>query len=194
MKEVLTTFEAAKILNLSPYTIRLWLIKGLLEGYKTAGGHRRIKTKNLIKFLKKNGMPIPNFEEKGKKNAVLASDSSYEIRKIKNFKTEFNFLIAKNPIQLGMIIEKINPQIVLFDFDSPNFSFRDLGEATKENTQKLTILLGFAKRVTQTLLLEAEKYGFFDVLTKPISEEELKKTFSKLFNKSRISYRLKSSR
>jgi len=194
VKEVLTTFEAARMLNLSPYTIRLWIIKGLLNGYKTAGGHRRIKTKDLMQFLKKNGMPIPSFEEKRKKVAVLASDNAYEMQRIKRFKMPFTFLSVKNPIQLGVTIEKAKPQVVLLDFDSKVFSFKDLGEAVKENSSNLTILIGFAKRVTQNVVLQAEKSGFFDVLTKPLSEDELKKTFSKLFEKRKNPYRLKSSR
>ena len=195
MKQTLTTFEVAKLLNLSPYTIRLWIIKGLLEGYTTPGGHRRIKKKDLIKFLKENKMPIPIFEDTKKKNAILATDEESEIRKIIKLKKIFYFYPVKSMLELGVKIEKIKPQIIILDFNSKSFSFKELGAFITENNQfSQTVLIGLSKNVDQNLVLEAEKCGFFDVLTKPLSEEELQKTFSKIFGKRKNSYRLKRSR
>lgn len=195
MKEVLTTFEAAKMLNLSPYTIRLWIIKGLLKGHKTAGGHRRINKSDLIRFLKQNNMPLPSFEKKKNLKFLVGSDNNYEFTRLKKLKDSFNLTTAKNPLDMGIKIEKIKPHIILLDFDSKAFSSKDLAASISQNCEIAeAVLIGFAKKVTAKVVSEAQKEGYYDVLLKPLSEEELKKVLSKIFEKKKNPYRLKRSK
>jgi excisionase family DNA binding protein len=42
VKNYCTTREAARLLGISVRTVQLWVEKGRLKGWKTAGGHRRI--------------------------------------------------------------------------------------------------------------------------------------------------------
>lgn len=195
MKETLTTFEAAKLLQISPYTIRLWLIKGILKGYKTAGGHRRIKITDLVSFLKENRMPIPQFNKYKKNVCLLVTDNEREIARIKKFKFPLDFVFIKNQIECGIAAAKLKPWLILLDFDSKKFSNKELGEAIrKEASLSDTVLLGFAKKLSPNLIIKAEKSGFYDVLQKPLSEEELNKTFKKIFEGGKKPYRLKTSR
>ena len=46
-----TTREAAELLGISLRTAQLWVESGLLEGWKTAGGHRRILRSSLDRLL-----------------------------------------------------------------------------------------------------------------------------------------------
>lgn len=48
-----TTREAAKILGISLRTAQLWTESGLLEAWKTSGGHRRISRKSIELLLAK---------------------------------------------------------------------------------------------------------------------------------------------
>ena len=52
--EYLTTTQVAKICHVTRFSIANWVKKGRLKAHKTAGGHRRILKKELIKFIKKN--------------------------------------------------------------------------------------------------------------------------------------------
>ena len=49
-----TTREAAKLLGISLRTAQLWLEKGLLKGWKTGGGHRRITRASVLQSLLEN--------------------------------------------------------------------------------------------------------------------------------------------
>ncbi len=51
-----TTREAAELLNVSLRTAQLWVEKGLLEAWKTSGGHRRI-TRQSIERMYAEGSP-----------------------------------------------------------------------------------------------------------------------------------------
>ena len=50
-KEYLTTFEAAKLLSVTPDAVLKWIKSGKLLAYRTPGGHYRIKRSNIEKLL-----------------------------------------------------------------------------------------------------------------------------------------------
>ena len=54
-----TTFQIAKICGVKSTTIISWIKKRKMEAYVTPGGHMRVKESDLIAFLKKYGLPIP---------------------------------------------------------------------------------------------------------------------------------------
>lgn len=57
--EYFTTFELAKMLQVSPPTVVNWVNSGLLTAHRTPGGHRRISKADLLTFLKENEIPSP---------------------------------------------------------------------------------------------------------------------------------------
>jgi len=58
-RDLLTTEEAARLLQVTRVTIHRWLVKGKLKFTKTPGGHRRITRDELLRFAKEAGMFIP---------------------------------------------------------------------------------------------------------------------------------------
>jgi excisionase family DNA binding protein len=54
MKEYLTTFEAAKILSVTPDAVLKWIKSGILEARRTPGGHHRIARKSIYELLEKS--------------------------------------------------------------------------------------------------------------------------------------------
>ena len=61
----LTTGEAAKICKVSQQTIIRCFDSGLLKGYRVPGSRfRRIPKDLLLKFMKDNGIPTDEDEEK----------------------------------------------------------------------------------------------------------------------------------
>jgi len=59
-RELLTTEEAARLLQVTRVTIHRWLVKGKLKCTKTPGGHRRITKEELLRFAREAGMHIPD--------------------------------------------------------------------------------------------------------------------------------------
>lgn len=57
--EVLSVGQAARLVGLSPRTVRKWLDTGLISGYRVPGSkHRRVERKVLLKFAEEYGVPI----------------------------------------------------------------------------------------------------------------------------------------
>ncbi|GAG29402.1 unnamed protein product, partial [marine sediment metagenome] len=63
MKDLFTTGEAAKICNVSQQTIIRCFDSSRLEGFRVPGSKfRRIPRQSLIKFMKKNNIPLDNID------------------------------------------------------------------------------------------------------------------------------------
>jgi len=56
-KSFCTTREAATLLGVSVGTVQLWVESGLLQAWKTAGGHRRVLRDSVDKLLHKENAP-----------------------------------------------------------------------------------------------------------------------------------------
>ena len=50
-KRHLTTFQAAKLLSVSPDAILKWIKSGKLSAFKTPGGHHRIESRDIEELL-----------------------------------------------------------------------------------------------------------------------------------------------
>lgn len=60
MKNILTTSEVAKLTKTTPQTVSRWFDSGRLRGYRIPGSQdRRIPVEHLIRFLRENGMAVP---------------------------------------------------------------------------------------------------------------------------------------
>ncbi len=195
MKEFLSTFEIAKLLNFSPYTLRLWTERGILPCYRTPGGHRRIKYSDLIEFLKKNRMPLPSFLEKGKRKLLYIGKVNSDYQRIKKFCKDFQIHRTESPLECGYLIAKEKFELIFLDFDQKRIDFKELGKLVKAYGKvDETIMLGISREIYPELVIRAEKLNFYDVFVKPISEEEFKKKILNLFFKKREKpYRLRRS-
>ncbi len=63
-KSFCTTSEAAQLLGVSVGTVQLWVESGLLDAWKTAGGHRRVIRDSVDKLLHKSPVAAPAVAEK----------------------------------------------------------------------------------------------------------------------------------
>jgi excisionase family DNA binding protein len=91
-KTFCTTREAAGLLGVSLSTAQNWAESGLLDSWKTEGGHRRISRDSVIKLLAdplvatvaKIGRPLPAMEMRRLRVLVVEDDEAlrriYEIR------------------------------------------------------------------------------------------------------------------
>ena len=65
-KKAFTTSDIAEMCHHSRETIKRWLEKGEIKGYRVGtSGHWRVLSKDLAVFLKNHNIPFPNAEEIG---------------------------------------------------------------------------------------------------------------------------------
>lgn len=59
-KAIFTTGEVANLLHIHQTTVIDWIDKGMIQSYKTPGGHRRVSKESLFSFLAEHNMPLPS--------------------------------------------------------------------------------------------------------------------------------------
>jgi excisionase family DNA binding protein len=78
IKETLTTTEAARLMGFHVNTLKNWVRDNKMPAFKTLGGHYRIRTLDLVRTLRENGIPIPSQLEPRFNIAVIDEDASFQ--------------------------------------------------------------------------------------------------------------------
>ena len=82
MEDTLTVYKASQMCNVSSKSIINWIEAGHIKAYKTVGGHRRIKYDDLIAFMKRQGIPVPDETPANDRRKILVVDDEEAIRDI----------------------------------------------------------------------------------------------------------------
>lgn len=56
---LLTSYQVGNLLQVNPSSISNWIKQGRLKAYRTPGGHRRIRARDLVAFLHDQRIPVP---------------------------------------------------------------------------------------------------------------------------------------
>ncbi len=61
--EWLTLSQACQVLGVHPITLRTWIDQGVIQAYRTAGGHRRLRRGQVQAFLARQETAVPAHKE-----------------------------------------------------------------------------------------------------------------------------------
>lgn len=124
-KSVFTTFESAKLCHVSPLSIINWVNAGRLPAFRTPGGHRRIRREDLVRFMRENGIPIPEDLRDGSGRArVLVVDDEPGIREViaehlTSRPNPYEVMTAADGFEAGRLVATFRPDAVLLDLRMP---------------------------------------------------------------------------
>lgn len=129
-----TTREAATLLGVSVGTAQLWTENGLLQGWKTSGGHRRISRESVERLLHRSGtvamtpMPpervMPTFPERtGRMQVMVVEDDPSLLRLYQTQMARWPFhpevLAIPSAIAALVMIGRRAPDILVTDLNMP---------------------------------------------------------------------------
>ena len=181
-----TTTEAAAILAISVGTVQLWVDKGLLVAWKTAGGHRRVTRESLIKILHASPTAQPKTpatvapqNQTAERLRVLVVEDDRDLTRL--YQTMLRrwpmaplVETSDNGIEALLAVERLKPDLLFIDLNIPGV----------DGFQMLNILNGKAGYEGMTAVVVsglsaaelAERGGVppnILVLPKPISFDKL---------------------
>ena len=81
-KSFCTTSEAATLLGVSVGTVQLWVESGLLQAWKTAGGHRRVLRDSVEGLLHKKPAPPPETVPAPRRMRVLVVEDDANLLRL----------------------------------------------------------------------------------------------------------------
>lgn len=174
-KAVFTTFEAAKLCHVSPLSIINWVNAGRIVAFRTPGGHRRIRREDLARFMRENGIPLPEELRDGSgRSRVLVVDDEAAIRDIfaeslSHRPTPFDVMTAADGFEAGRLVATFRPDVVLLDLRMPGLDGFQVCRTIKsdsESTSTIVIAMtGYHTHETEARIVEC---GAVRCLAKPI--------------------------
>jgi len=190
-KAVFTTFEAAKLCHVSPLSIINWVNAGRLPAFRTPGGHRRIRREDLVRFMRDNGMPIPEELREGSgRPRVLVVDDEASIREVltEHLTTRekpYEVMAAADGFEAGRLVATFRPDVVLLDLRMPGmdgFQVCRTIKADPETSNTVVIAMtGYYTPETEARILEC---GAMRCIAKPIEPSALGTQIDQLFDHS----------
>lgn len=185
-RPTLTTFEAGRYCSVSPYTIRHWVIRGLLPAYTTPGGHRRIRKEDLDEFLSRYGMPGEE-ELLSSPRRILLLEADPKARRshtalLRGLSRELEIRAPEDPFSAGALLHSFLPQMVFFDLDDPRVDWKAAFKMLKRNQELGPVrAAGLTKRVTVATAEEAERIGLSGLLLKPLDADATRALLKEVF-------------
>ncbi len=122
-KEVFTTHDVARILSVDMSTVIDWIDRKKISGYRTLGGHRRVKREDLLSFLKEHKMPsFENLKRRGPLVLVVEDDADLlkaMVRMVKARRPDAAVHEAGDGFLAGKRVQELRPDVVVLDLFLP---------------------------------------------------------------------------
>jgi excisionase family DNA binding protein len=122
-----TTREAAEMLGVSLRTVQLWAESGLIEAWKTEGGHRRISRASVQRLLQGGNYPLPKLaapEQRFERLKVLVVEDDSVLLKlyktvIASWNLPIDLITAGNGVEGLIRVGRDTPDLMITDLSMP---------------------------------------------------------------------------
>jgi excisionase family DNA binding protein len=184
-KDIFTTHDVARLLSVDASTIIDWIDQNKLPGYRTPGGHRRVKKEDLSSFLKAYRLPAV-MEVPSGSPVVLVVEDDADMRlamekMIKGRRPDAEVHHAADGFMAGKQIQELKPSVVVLDLFLPGVNgFRvckHIREDPALSQTRIVAVSGFDTAENRKKILQA---GADIFLSKPLGLRQLAETVDRL--------------
>jgi len=176
-KTYLSPNEVAKLLMVSPITVRSWAQKGWLIAKVTPGGHRRFLKSDVERFIQESGAILADAQPKPMR-ILIVDDDPIIIDITQHFLEQsglnLEIQVAQNGFEAGSKVFSFLPDVVLLDLLLPGIDGFRVCAQIKSNptTQNIRVIAITAEASTENIkrILEA---GAETCLEKPLNPNRL---------------------
>ncbi len=177
----LTTRQAATLLNVSVRTVQLWVESGVLQAWKTAGGHRRISVGSIQQLLDEKQdkqTPIRRPNTKGPVTVLIVDDDKdtlllYKML-INNWFPSLQVETAEDGIDALVKIGTFKPTVLITDLQMPQLDGFAIIERLHNDSQYDYLTAIVVPGMGAAEVTASNLPNSVPVLHKPIPVEELK--------------------
>jgi len=139
-KPVCTTRTAANKLGVSLRTVQLWVDSGILQAWKTPGGHRRVTISSVKKLLRQSGNQVAHDPGRNQDQVfvvLLIEDDADLLRfydlTIRSWDLPLNLVTAENGYEGLMRIGELQPDLIITDLIMPGLDGFDMIHSLRVN-------------------------------------------------------------
>ncbi|MBI4668938.1 MAG: response regulator [Elusimicrobia bacterium] len=182
-----TTTEISRICDVYPATAINWIDAGKLKAYVTPGGHRRVTRQDLIEFLQKHKIPVPQELFEPEKKAVLIVDDEADIarlieRAFAKHQDVFTTQSVSSGVEAIFQIGQKQPDLLILDIVLPGMN--GLEVCAKLRSMPQTSSMKIIAITGKKLLVEDElkAHGIQAMFKKPLELKKLVKIAADLLH------------
>ncbi len=187
MKDIFTVAKASEYCGVSPQTIINWVESGYIEAYKTVGGHRRIKKKNLETFMEEQGIPIPEKDDQQDKRIkiLVVDDDPIIVETIvlafEEDEFDYEVISASDGFEAGLQVEHFKPDLLILDIMMPDIKGYEVCKRVKSNPEtKDTRIIVLSAYLDEEKFKKMKDYGADACYSKPLPLPQLKDEAARL--------------
>jgi len=175
--KILTPNQAAKMLMVSPATVRQWAAKGHIKALTTPGGHRRFKISDIESFARHQGITL--YVDTDDTVSILIVDddtqfSGYLAELIPSFDSRITVEVANDGFDAGKLVHIFKPDMILLDLMMPTLDGFETCRSIKEDPETENIrIIGMTGYGSEENIKRIKELGAETCLTKPMDEEKL---------------------
>ena len=186
MEDILTVFKASKQCNVSPKTIINWIESGHITAYKTVGGHRRIKQSDLVAFMTKQGIPIPEDTSVEERIRILVVDDDPIIvetivQSLEEDEHNYEVISASDGFEAGIQVNHFKPHLLILDIMMPDIKGYEVCKKIKgdEETKDIKIIV-LSAYLDEEKFKKMKEHGADVCFSKPLPLPQLKEEVARL--------------
>jgi len=178
-KEYYTTHEISRLLKVDFTTVIDWCDKGKLLYYKTPGGHRRVRPKDLLAFMRKFGFPVPEELAKEFPLRFLVVDDDAAVRNtlsrmLKLAWPDSEVAAAKDGFEAGKKTALLRPDAIILDINLPGMDgFAVCQLIRNDPPTSHARILAISGEQDPSLRIRILAAGADDFLAKPFDLEDI---------------------
>lgn len=173
-KPYLTPSEAAKLLMVSPITVRAWAQKGLLPSETTPGGHRRFLREQVEKFAQQ----CKNPPQRNELRVLIVDDdkqvAGFLVEWLTGLDDPFIVDTATDGFEAGSKVHTFEPDIILLDLMMPDLDgfavCRQIKADPNSSDIRVIAMTGYPSPENERRIIEA---GAETCIAKPLDTKFL---------------------
>ena len=179
MKSIYTTHDLSRLLHVNPRSVINWIEQELLQSFRTPGGHRRVRHDDLMAFLHKHGMPVPESLIGGVFNILIVdSKADGAIQRAIDGRPGHKVTTTSDGIQALLAVGHERPDLMILDQQISGVEALEVCRRIKADPQCRTAIIVVGDSTQNgTAALSAGADAF---LSRPIESESLVAQMRKL--------------
>ena len=175
-EKVFTTHQVARECNVHHTTVINWVNEDKLKAYTTPGGHRRVAEEDLIKFMKKYQIPMPDSLAEKTKRILIVDDDIECLDELKAALKGIGFELdfAANGFEAGRKIYTSKPSLILLDFKMPGLNGFEVCKILQmyEDTKRIPVF-AITVLTSKEDINKIKACGVKEYIAKPLDIEKL---------------------